>query len=186
MIVILGASCSGKDTLLRGLKPLQETEEFKVKMEYTTRPQRRKAVGTGAEDSYHFVKEELYLNSLKDKVFAANFEVETPAGLWYYGVGKQDTNKNDVILTNPTSFFQLKENVGDVFSIYLEVDQRERLIRMLKRGDSIHESYRRSIHDEGHFSGIKKNVDLIIDAGVSEKEDILNMTLNAIREYLSK
>lgn len=91
-----------------------------------------------------------------------------------------------MILTNPTSFFQLKENVGDVFSIYLEVDQRERLIRMLKRGDSIHESYRRSIHDEGHFSGIKKNVDLIIDAGVSEKEDILNMTLNAIREYLSK
>lgn len=47
---------------------MQETEEFKVKMEYTTRPQRRKAVGTGAEDSYHFVKEELYLNSLKDKV----------------------------------------------------------------------------------------------------------------------
>lgn len=179
MIVILGASCSGKDTLFNGLKTFQESVGFNCKMEYTTRP-RRKAIGPCLEDSYHFIKEENFLEALDNGFFASNFIVDTQEGPWYYGISNQDTNKNDVILTNPTSFYQLKDKVPDVTSIYLDVSQRERLIRMLKRGDNIHESYRRSTHDEGHFSGIYQVVDYVIDGETTERQVILNKVLNII------
>lgn len=186
MIVILGASCSGKDTLFRSLKPLQNILGFNCKMEYTTRPKRSSSLTTGLEDSYHFVKEKNYLDALDNNFFVANFRVESHDGFWYYGISNQDVGKNDVILTNPSSFYQLKEKVQDVFSIYLEVEQRERLIRMLKRGDNIHESYRRSIHDEGHFSGLSQNVDYVIDAAATSQEKVLNDVFGIIRDQIKK
>lgn len=185
MIVILGASCSGKDTLFNGLKNFQESVGFNCKMEYTTRP-RRKVSSACLEDSYHFINTKNYIEAYESGFFVSNFAVDTQEGPWYYGITSQDTNKNDVILTNPTSFYQLREKVPDLCSIYLEVSQRERLIRMLKRGDNIHESYRRTIHDEGHFSGVAQNVDHIIDAETTEKIDILNQVLEIIKSEINK
>lgn len=184
MFVILGASCSGKDTLFRGLKSFQKDKGFNCKKEYTTRP-KRAFLSADIEDSYHYVKSENYLKALEDGAFVSNFRVETNNGPWYYGISRLDTLTNDVILTNPTSFYQLKEKFSDICSIYLEVSQRERLIRMLKRGDNIHESYRRTVHDEGHFSGISQNVDYVIDAEHTKREDILHEVLEIINFTLN-
>ena len=185
MIVILGASCSGKDTLFKGLKQFQESVGFNCKMEYTTRPKRNVSASC-LEDSYHFISKKNYVEASIAGFFVSNFTVNTQEGPWYYGIASEDTGKNDVILTNPTSFYQLKEKVPDLCSIYLKVGQRERLIRMLKRGDNIHESYRRSVHDEGHFSGVSQNVNYIIDAETTERSDILNKVLEIIKNRINE
>jgi guanylate kinase len=69
--------------------------------------------------------------------------------------------------------------VSTINSIYLRVSERERLIRMLKRGDNIQESYRRVIHDSGHFSGVAS----IADLNISWENDI-ELSYEAILKFI--
>jgi hypothetical protein len=54
-------------------------------------------------------------------------------------------------------------------SLYLKIDSRTALERMLERGDDIHEAYRRTVSDEGQFTGfedeLKHDMDKINKAG---------------------
>jgi guanylate kinase len=59
---------------------------------------------------------------------------------------------------------QLKANKNlNIKSFCINVDERTRVIRMMKRGDNIMESFRRIISDQGMFSGIEYEVDYVID-----------------------
>ena len=78
---------------------------------------------------------------------------------------------------------QLKANKDlKVKSFYIETDERTRVVRMMKRGDNIMESFRRIISDQGMFSGIEYEVDYIIpnpdgelDLAVEKIVNILNL-----------
>ena len=48
-------------------------------------------------------------------------------------------------------------------SFYINVPRRDRLIKLLQRGDSIEEAYRRSLSDVGQFDGIEDEVDFVVD-----------------------
>lgn len=185
MIVLLGASCSGKTTLFNSLceqSIWNKHPEIVCVKEYTTRPPRHHEMDNSDDGGYHYISNEEYFDLLHSGKFASNFEVPVHESYWYYGILKEEVQKNHLICTNPTSFRQLLKYTDDICSIFLEVEQRERLIRMLSRGDNISEAYRRSVHDEGHFSGLKKTVSNILED--EPPEQVLKSAMKIIHDYL--
>lgn len=63
----------------------------------------------------------------------------------------------------PHGLRQLRKNKDlHIISFYIDVPRRDRLIKILERGDDIEESYRRNLSDVGQFDGIKDEVDYVI------------------------
>ncbi len=171
IIVLMGESASGKSTIEKFLVQ----EGFKKIISYTTRPI-RKNEKHGVD--YHFITEEEFLHKLDEGFFAEN----TIYNAWHYGISKEDCIDNTVVVVEPHGFRQLK-NIKDIniISFYIKVDERERLIRMVKRGDNLLEVFRRIFSDQGVFQFIEREVDYVID----NNEDInksINQILNIIKE----
>ena len=64
----------------------------------------------------------------------------------------------------------------------MNVSRRERLIRILKRGDDIEESYRRNLSDVGMFDGIEKEVDYTINVESKNVQEIAKQ----ISDYVNR
>ena len=85
---------------------------------------------------------------------------------WWYGSAIKDYAVNAVIILTPSGFRKVDRLMLPtipIMSVYVRVPRRERLIRILKRGDDIEEAYRRSLSDVGMFDGIADEVDFVID-----------------------
>lgn len=153
MIVIVGESASGKSTVAQ---QLVEHYDFKQIITYTTRPPRK-----GEKDGidYHFVTDEEFA-----KLKAEGFFAETAKyNEWSYGSAKKDYKMDTVAVLTPRGLRSIiKNGTKNVFSVYLNVPRRDRLIKCLERGDNIEEAYRRNLSDVGQFDGIKDEVDLIV------------------------
>ena len=110
---------------------------------------------------YHFVSEEKF-NELSQNGFFA--EQATYNG-WHYGSAIEDYMEDNVVaVLTPHGLRQIKKiDKLDIVSIYINVPRRDRLVKILQRGDNIEEAYRRSLSDVGQFDGIIDEVDYIID-----------------------
>ncbi len=64
----------------------------------------------------------------------------------------------------------------------MNVSRRERLIRILKRGDDIEESYRRNLSDVGMFDGIEKEIDYTINVESKNVQEIAKQ----ISDYVNR
>lgn len=155
MIVIIGESASGKSTLQKML--IKDDSKYKKVVTYTTRPKRN---GEIDNVDYHFVSQSTF-----DKLVNADFFLEHAKYRgWCYGTAKEDCkDKNSVAVLNPAGLRALKRLDFETTSIYLYVDRRSRLIRILERGDNIDEAYRRNLSDVGQFHEVDKEVDYVID-----------------------
>ncbi len=154
VIVIVGESASGKTTAAKAL----EDYGYKRIVSYTSRPPREKE--TDGLD-YFFLSQKEFLELLAENKFAETGEYRG----WYYGSLKSDYLKDNIItVLTPHGLRQIKKSMGEdaVYSVYLEVSRRDRLIKMLERGDDIEECYRRSLSDVGQFDGIEDEVDMVI------------------------
>lgn len=156
MIVLVGASASGKSTLQT--KMIENNDNLKKIVTYTTRPPR-----ANEKDGidYHFVSDEKFNELLKEDYFVEHADYRG----WHYGTAKNDcTDSNDcVAVLTPSGFRALKRLGVNVVSIYLHVDRRSLMMNILKRGDDIDEAYRRNLSDVGQFDGIAAEVDYVID-----------------------
>jgi guanylate kinase len=157
MIVIVGESASGKSSVE---KYLIEQFGYEKVISYTTREKRENEID-GVD--YHFVNMSKFEEMYNSDVF-----LETAIyNNWCYGSLIQDYYKNSekkIAVLTPHGLRQLKKYSGiNVNSIYISIPRRERLIKILERGDDIEESYRRNLSDVGQFDGIEDEVDLIID-----------------------
>lgn len=154
MIVLVGESASGKSTIE---KALVDNYGFQKIISYTTRPPRQGEVD-GID--YHFISKEKF-QELQSKNFFA--EVGNYRG-WYYGSSVEDCKKDGmVVVLTPHGFRQMKkyENL-DIISFYINIPRRDRMIKILQRGDDIEECHRRSVSDIGMFDGIEDEVNFII------------------------
>lgn len=149
MIVLVGESASGKSSIE---KYLVDNYKYKKVITYTTRPPRDGEID-GVD--YHFVSDEEF-RKLKDKLFFVETAVYRG---WYYGTAKEDCTDDKIIVLTPHGLRQIK-NIKDinVISFYINVPRRDRLIKILQRGDDIEEAYRRSLSDVGQFDGITDEV----------------------------
>lgn len=156
MIVLLGESASGKSTIE---KELVNVYGFKSVIPYTTRSQRN-TEKDGID--YYFISENEF-NHLKNN---GSMIVHTKyKENWQYGIAKDECRDdyNKVVVLTPSGLRMLKKfkNIN-IYSFYIKVSRRDRLICALKRGDCIDETIRRNLSDVGQFDGIEREVDKVI------------------------
>lgn len=154
MIVLVGESASGKSSIE---KYLADHCGYNKIVSYTTRPPREGEVD-GVD--YHFISVEQF-QFLSEQDFFAEQAVYRD---WYYGVAKEDCTDDKVVVLTPHGLRQVSKIKDiNVISFYINVPRRDRLIKILQRGDNIEESYRRNLSDVGMFDGIWDEVDYMIN-----------------------
>lgn len=167
ILVLVGESASGKTTLA---KMLEEKAGFERVITYTTRNMRE---GEQNGVDYNFIDKAKFDELVKDNFFAEYIYYRG----WGYGTAIDvNLKKNQIVVLNPPGVRSLKKflkhwgyNNHDCVTIYLNVDRRSRLVKLLERGDDIEESYRRSLSDVGQFSGFEKEADFVIENPNYEK-----------------
>ena len=154
MVILVGESASGKSSIE---KNLVDNHGFKKIVSYTTRSPRKGEI-TGVD--YHFISPEYFLELKNQGFFAETAQYNS----WYYGTAKEDCTNDKVAVLTPHGLRQVSKLEGiDVTSFYINVPRRDRLIKILQRGDNIEEAYRRSLSDVGQFDGIADEVNFVID-----------------------
>lgn len=156
MLVIIGESASGKSSVARYLV---DNFGFNNIVIYTTREPREGEVN-GID--YHFISKSQFEHMSTLGLFAETTEYNG----WCYGSVKndyEDDSNNKVAVLTPHGIRQIKKNRIDIFIVYIKIPRRDRLIKILQRGDNIEEAYRRSLSDVGQFDGIQDEADLIIE-----------------------
>ena len=153
MIVLVGESASGKSSIE---KNLVDNYGYKKIVSYTTRQPRQGEVD-GID--YHYISENQFIKLQNEGYFA---EVGEYNG-WHYGTAKNDCISDKVAVVTQHGLRQLAKIPNlDIHAFYINVPRRDRLIKILQRGDNIEEAYRRSLSDVGQFDGISDEVDYII------------------------
>lgn len=154
MIVLVGESASGKSSIE---KYFVDNYGYKKITSYTTREPRDGEID-GVD--YHFISVKQF-QELKEQGFFAETALYNN---WHYGVAKKDCTDDKVVVLTPHGLRQVKKIKDiDVLSFYINVPRRDRLIKILQRGDNIEEAYRRSLSDVGQFDGIEDEVDYVIN-----------------------
>ena len=171
MLVLVGESASGKSSIE---KYLVDNYGYHKVVSYTTRPPREGEID-GVD--YHFISEEKF-KSLDNSYFFAEKAVYRD---WYYGVAKEDCTNDKVAVLTPHGLRQISKIKDiNILSFYINVPRRDRLIKILQRGDSIEESYRRNLSDVGMFDGIRDEVDFTI-SNEGYKKSIEEMSKEVLR-----
>lgn len=175
MIVLVGESASGKSSIE---KHLVEKYGYSKVVSYTTRQPR---VGEIDGVDYHFIDKSQF-RRLKMQGFFAETAMYNG---WYYGTAKKDCTDDKVAVLTPHGLRQVKklDNIN-VLSFYINVPRRDRLIKILQRGDDIEEAYRRSLSDVGQFDGIKDEVDYVINNFDNYNKTIVDMTSEIIEKII--
>ena len=180
MIVILGESASGKDTLANALVK-HDPKKYRKLVLFTTRPRR-----DGEENGfdYRFVTELAFEEFRKRNFFAHTACYNN----WYYGIPACELKGNTdglVAVLTPAAMRDLKKQGVQFTSVYLYVDRPSRIVAMIdQRGDGVDEAYRRSLFDAGQFDGVENEVDFIIDNPKYQMsmEQALDCLLNALED----
>lgn len=178
IFALIGASASGKSTVERSL----EEQGYPRIISYTTRNMREKEKN-GV--SYHFIDAGTFLKLHHEGFFA---ETATYNG-WHYGLsldGVDYENKDYIVVVTVHGYDELVKVVGqeNIIGIHIKVDERERIIRQLKRGDDVDEVFRRIHTDRNDFAEVEEvceyivynhNINLTIEVVI----DLINNHCNA-------
>lgn len=172
MIVLVGESASGKSSIE---KYLVDNYGYSKVISYTTRNPRQNEVD-GVD--YHFVSVEEF-KYLKEQGF---FAETATYNNWHYGTAKKDCTDDKIAVLTPHGLRQISRIDGiTAVSFYINVPRRDRLIKILQRGDDIEEAYRRSLSDVGQFDGIEDEVNYVINNEGYEKS-IEEMSREVMKE----
>ena len=162
--VIMAKSATGKDTMYEAIKE-RAGKEFKKVVEYTTRPMRENETA-GQE---HYFVDEAEFEKIKASGKLIEYRVyQTMHGPWYYfnvDDGQFDLKNNDYLLiTTVEAYVNIRKYFGEdaVVPLYLEVSDKTRIHRALKREDEqsepkYAEMCRRFLADNEDYSDEKLN-----------------------------
>lgn len=179
MIILMGKSASGKDTVVR---KLIEQKEYKRIITWTTRPMRP---GEKEGITYHYTSEDDFKKKIKEGFFVEWKSYETVNGTWYYGTALDDImgargDDYRIIILTPEGYKRLSSFcshlVGiNLLSIYLDVDTKVIRERLIQRGDDKKEADRRIKYDKKDFKEIEKIADVIIENNHRDIQEVVNM-----------
>lgn len=184
MLVIIGKTCSGKDSILNNL--VKEYGYIKL-ITYTTRPIRD---GETQDKTYHFVSEEDFLDKVNSGFFLEYKKYETVNGVWYYGSAKEDYEKaNDktIVILTPSGLSALRLWANrnkidlDIISLYIYANNKTICNRLKKRGDKKEETERRIKADNADFDGVQNFVDRIF---YNNERNDLDTVVKSINDYI--
>jgi guanylate kinase len=145
-VILVGPSGSGKDFLLRGL--LKKDLNYAPK--FTTRP-KRKFESEGLE--YQFLTNDDFIKLKSEEKIKTHQEFKIGDSIWYYGVTKENFEKNQLFIMTPHEISQLSEqDLKSCFVVYLDIPIDVRRTRLIKREDQNDSVDRRLKADEADFA----------------------------------
>lgn len=169
MIILIGPSASGKSTIEKILG-------YKRIISYTTRPIR---VNEMDGVDYHYISD----GEFNKRVSYGFFAEKTLYNGWNYGIAKDDCLNDRLVVLEPFGMRQMKKmpEIGTT-SFFINAPERQRLCRMMNRGDNIMESFRRIISDQGSFNGVQDEVDHIINNEDGRLEQAVKDILDILKK----
>lgn len=179
MIVLVGKSCSGKDTVAREL----ETMGYKRIVTYTTRPMRK---GEVDGITYHYVNETQFFDMIENKGFAEWTGYNTGHGHWLYGSKLSDyTKSHALIILTPGGLAKIRKKFPDlpITAIYLEVKNSILKKRASKRNDDVKEAKRRYKADKKDFRFVKYSNKYAIDYVIKNDDKTAFETALLCKEF---
>jgi len=157
LILLIGKTCSGKDTILNEIVKLG----YKKIVTYTTRPMRQ---GEVDGVNYHYISKEDFLLKEQNGFFGetTSYNVATD-DTWYYGSAIEDYDKDKVMIVNPDGIKQISK-IKSLNPVVSYIQSNEDIIRkrLSKRGDNPVEADRRIKADDKDFFGIEKYVNYYV------------------------
>lgn len=189
IVLLIGKSTTGKDTIYKNLLERQEPYLNKVVL-YTTRPMRDKEEN-GVQ--YYFCDEEGYQKFLNDRKIIEGRTYNTCYGPWRYFTvddGQIDLQRGSSLMIGTLEAYESMVNYfgkEQVVPVYIEISDRIRLERAMHRENKqenpkYDEMCRRYLADEEDFSEEK-----IKAAGISKRfnnEGTIDQVLSEITAYL--
>lgn len=153
MLVIVGGSASGKDTIAREL--CKDGSYHRIKA-FTTRPTR-----DDDHDDYHYVAVKGFEQLEKSGFFAVTSEYRG----WRYGIAKAEVvdDFHQIVICTPADLRRLRNQGHKILAVYVDVDRESRLIGALQRGDDFNEAIRRAMTEDGQFDGVRYDVEYILE-----------------------
>lgn len=185
IIVLLGASATGKDTIA---KHISEKYSIPIAVSYTTRPMRSNET-QGVE--YYFVSDDEMHEKFKngEVIEHTSYYIQSEDVSYTYANVISEFEKGDYILTilNPHGLYQFKQSLykDNLVSIMLNCDDRVRLIRSLDRDENVnvYEVLDRFRRDELDFVERRPKTDYEIDTN-KPLEKVFNDIDKIIEEIL--
>lgn len=172
IIVLLGASGSGKSTIERQIRKMG----YGKVVSCTTRKAREKEI-EGVD--YHFISDEKF-EELKSKGLFAEHD-EYSQGRKYGSLVSDYSGKNIVTVLTPNGLKQLKEKFDskEIFPVLVNANLGTRMLRYIKRVgldkftfDDKNEISARVERDYGMFLGVERDVKMVVnndfDANITE------------------
>lgn len=183
LLVICGKSGTGKTTLKNYLNDNYGYDNI---ITYTTREMRRNEEN-GVD--YNFVENDSFQEKIQnDELVEYNFFIKG-----WYGTHKNSIklDSNQIIILEPNGVKELLRYYDydpRIIVFELQLDNQERYIRQIKRGDDIHEIALRSERELVTFQKQFENqyVDFIIDVKNKNVNEICDMILEMIYEKKKK
>lgn len=175
VLFILGGSASGKSTICNKL--VEETS-FKPIISHTSRPIRE-----GEEEgvSYYYINKKEFLK----EILKGNMIEFSIYNNWFYGIHKNSINSDFdyIMVIEPKGYRKLKKKCPNNMSIYIDVNDKKKLLRSLEREENpdCKEICRRFISDKQLFKGIEEEVDYVI-----ENNGDLDDTIKNIKKLISE
>ena len=175
MIILLGKSASGKDTVVNNL--IHNYYGYEKIITWTTRPMRP---GEKQDLTYHFTDDEDFEEKIEEGFFAEWKKYNSVFGTWYYGTAVQDiTNNpnNKIIILTPSGYEDIKEYINneEILSVYLDSSLRTLYKRLKFRGDNPKEIKRILLHDIKDFKGIKNKVNVVIKNNTRDLDELTEL-----------
>lgn len=178
IVVLLGKSCSGKDTLARQL----EEQGFNFVVSTTSRPM-REVESQG--NPYHFVTDSefkwLIENDFLIEHRGYNTLVNGNPDTWYYGVEKAaiEPNKDYVVVLDMGGLKGFKDaDLGYIVPVYIRASDSLRRDRCINRGDFNEQEWSRRLEDDSVVfsnSEVNANIDFVIDSNNESLSSVLNI-----------
>lgn len=184
MLILIGKSASGKDTIKRKL--IKEFE-FKPIVSYTTRPIR---VGEKEGEDYYYINELEFQKKKEEGFFAEWKSYNTIQGEWYYGTAKEDIEKaNDytVMISTPRGVRDILKEGYEPKVAYINADIETISKRLYFRGDNRSEIQRRMLSDSMDFKNVEDIVDFNIKNNINfDINDVIHNLLVLYRKEIDK
>lgn len=185
IIVLLGASATGKDTVA---KHISEKYNIPMAISYTTRPMRSNET-QGVE--YYFISDDEMHEKFKngEVIEHTSYYIQSEDVSYTYANVVGEFEKGDYILTilNPHGLYQFNKSQykDNLVSIMLNCDARVRLIRSLNRDENVNvkEVLDREIRDELDFIERRPKTDYEIDTN-KPLEEVFNNIDRVIENIL--
>ena len=168
LVCLLGASASGKDSIMR---VLVKEYGFKPVISTTTRPIRSNE--TQGKD-YYFVNDNLFNWMLEnDKLIehrTYNTIQDGKSAVWQYGITKSEINLsegNHVVVCDLKGLEDLTKYFGkeNIISIFIAASENSRRLRAIARDEKFEEKewQRRKENDDKIFENVAQKVDYWIE-----------------------